>query len=444
MLDIKYIRENSEKIKEAVKNKNIDLNIDELLAIDDKRRALQMEIDEVRAKKNKLADAGKSGKPSKEQIEEGKLLKTKVIEIEVESKIIQDKYLALMVKAPTIPSADTPIGKSSEDNIVIGEWGAKPEFRFRPKDHIEIAEDLGLIDFERGAKVAGYRGYYLKGKGTQLVMSLMMYALNKMTEKGYVPFIPPTLVKGFALFGSGYFKGVEYDGDVDEIYQIATSDKEADPSASSGQDGSKIKEQKFLVGTAEPSLLAYYSGETLKEEDLPIKICGFSPCYRSEIGSYGKDTKGLYRVHEFMKVEQVVICKADIEEANKLQEEMIGISKEMHEELGFNYRQLKICTGDMSAGKYKAYDLEAWLPGSNRWAETGSASNFLDWQSRRLNVKYIDKNGEKKYVYMLNNTAMPSPRPFMTILETFQTKKGTVEIPQVLQKYTGFGEITKL
>ncbi|MEK7463353.1 MAG: serine--tRNA ligase, partial [Patescibacteria group bacterium] len=169
MLDIKYIRENSEKIKEAVKNKNINLNIDELLAIDDKRRALQMEIDEVRAKKNKLADAGKSGKPSKEQIEEGKLLKTKVIEIEVESKIIQDKYLALMVKAPTIPSADTPIGKSSEDNIVIGEWGAKPEFRFRPKDHIEIAEDLGLIDFERGAKVAGYRGYYLKGKGTQIV-----------------------------------------------------------------------------------------------------------------------------------------------------------------------------------------------------------------------------------------------------------------------------------
>ncbi|MDO8443346.1 MAG: serine--tRNA ligase [bacterium] len=435
MLDIKYIRENSAKIREAVKNKNIDLDIDELLAVDDKRRALQIEIDEIRAKKNKLADAGKSGKPSKEQIEEGKLLKTKVIEIEAESKVVQEKYMALMVKAPTIPSDDTPIGKSSEDNIVAGEWGKKPEFKFKPKDHIALAEDLDLVDFERGAKVAGYRGYYLKGKGTQLVMSLMMYALNKMTEKGYLPFIPPTLVKGFALFGSGYFKGAEYNGDVDEIYKIATSDKEAD--------GSENKEQKFLVGTAEPSLLAYYSGETLKEEDLPIRICGFSPCYRSEIGSYGKDTKGLYRVHEFMKVEQVVICKADVEEANKLQEEMIGVSKEMHEELGFNYRQLKICTGDLSAGKYKAYDLEAWLPGSNKWAETGSASNFLDWQSRRLNVKYIDKNGEKKYVYMLNNTAMPSPRPFMTILETFQTEKGTVKIPQVLQKFTGFDEITK-
>jgi len=435
MLDIKYIRENSGKIKEAAKNKNIDLNIDELLVVDDKRRALQMEIDEMRAKKNKLADAAKSGKPTKEQIEEGKLLKTKVIEIEAELKTVQEQYMALMVKVPTIPSADTPIGKNEEGNIVAGEWGVKPDFKFKPKDHIAIAEDLDLVDFERGTKVAGYRGYYLKGKGTQLVMSLMMYALNKMAEKGYTPFIPPTLVKGFPLFGSGYFKGAEYNPEVDEIYQIATSEKESD--------GSENKEQKFLVGTAEPSLLAYYSGETLKEEDLPIKICGFSPCYRSEIGSYGKDTKGLYRVHEFMKVEQVVICKADVEEANKLQEEMIGISKEMHEELGFNYRQLNICTGDMSAGKYKAYDLEAWLPGSNRWAKTGSASNFLDWQSRRLNVKYIDKNGEKKYVYMLNNTAMPSPRPFMTILETFQTEKGTVKIPKVLQKLTGFDEIKK-
>jgi len=435
MLDIKYIRENSEKIKEAVKNKNIDLNIDELLAIDDKRRALQLEIDELRAKRNKLADAGKSGKPSAAQIEEGKQIKSKVAEIEAELKIIQEKYLALMVRVPVIPSPETPIGKSGDDNVVAGEWGKKPEFKFKPKDHVQISEDLDLVDFERGVKTAGYRGYYLKGQGAQLVMSLMMYALNKMVEKGFTPFIPPTIVKGFALFGSGYFKGAEYNSEVDEIYQLATSEKESD--------GSENKEQKFLVGTAEPSLLAYYSGETLKEEDLPIKICGFSPCYRSEIGSYGKDTKGLYRVHEFMKVEQVVICKADIEEANKLQEEMIGISKEMHEELGFNYRQLNICTGDMSAGKYKQYDLEAWLPGSNRWAETGSASNFLDWQARRLNVKYIDKNGEKKYVYMLNNTAMPSPRPFMGILESFQTEKGTVDIPKVLQKLTGFKEIKK-
>lgn len=436
MLDIKFIRENAEKIKEAIKNKNIDLNIDELFAVDDKRRALQTQIDELRAKRNKLADAGKAGKPSKEQIEEGKAVKNKVAEFEVELESVQKKYFSLMVKVPTIPSADTPVGKNTDGNVEVGKWGKMPEFKFKPKDHVKIAEDLDLVDFERGAKVAGYRGYYLKGQGAQLVMALMMYASNKMVEKGYKLFLPPTLVKGFALFGSGYFKGNEYNPEIDEIYQVATSDKEAG--------GQAEKEKKFLVGTAEPSLLAYYSGETLKEEDLPIRICGFSPCYRSEIGSYGKDTKGLYRVHEFMKVEQVVLCKADAEESTKLQEEMVAISKEMHEELGFHYRQLKICTGDMSAGKYRAYDLEAWLPGSNRWAETGSASNFLDWQSRRLNVKYTDKNGEKKHVYMLNNTAMPSPRPFMAILETFQTEKGTVKIPKVLQKFTGFKEIEKI
>jgi seryl-tRNA synthetase len=435
MLDIKYIRENIDDIKSAVLNKNIDLDIDELLRVDDERRQSQIKLDELRSRRNKLADENKGGKPSDKQIEEGKSIKLEIGELEESSNLVQKKYLDLMVKVPTIPSSDTPIGKNEDDNKEIGKWGKLPEFDFKPKDHIEIAEDLDLVDFKRGTKVAGYRGYYLKGQGAQLVMALMMYAFNKMIEKGYKPFIPPTLIKGSSLFGSGYFKGAEYDSGVDEVYQVITSDKESD--------GSVNKEKKFLSGTAEPSLLSYFSGEVLKEEDLPIRFCGFSPCYRSEIGSYGKDTKGLYRVHEFMKIEQIIICKADIEESTKLQDEMIDISKEIHEELGFHYRQLQICTGDMSPGKYRAFDIEAWLPGSNRWAETGSASNLLDWQSRRLNVKYIDKNGEKKHVYMLNNTAMPSPRPFMAILESFQTKDGKIKVPEVLRKFTGFDETTK-
>jgi seryl-tRNA synthetase len=277
--------------------------------------------------------------------------------------------------------------------------------------------------------VGGFRGYYVKNDGVLLEMGIMMYALNKMVEKGYAPMIPPTLVKGFALFGSGYFKGLDYDPEVDEIYQVATTDKEASGEAS--------KDKKFLVGTAEPSLLAYYSDEVLKEEDLPIKNCGYSQCYRSEIGSYGKDTKGMYRVHEFMKVEQVVVAPADVDMMNKLQDEMTAISGEMHEELGLPYRRLQICTGDMSAGKYRAFDLEAWLPGMNRWAETGSASSFGDWQSRRLNIKYIDRNGERKYAYLLNNTALPSPRVFIAILENYQTADGKVMVPEVLQKYVG-------
>jgi len=197
------------------------------------------------------------------------------------------------------------------------------------------------------------------------------------------------------------------------------------------------KENKFLVGTAEPSLLAYYANEVLSEKDLPMKICGFSQCYRSEIGSYGKDTKGIYRVHEFMKVEQVCICKADVEESNKLQEEMIGISKELHQDLGLPFRQLQICTGDMSAGKYRQYDLEAWMPSRNSYGETGSCSSFLDWQSRRLNVKYKANDGKNKFVYMLNNTALPSVRPMIAILENYQQKDGSIIVPEVLRKWVG-------
>jgi seryl-tRNA synthetase len=283
-------------------------------------------------------------------------------------------------------------------------------------------------------KVAGFRGYYLKNDGVVLTMAIMFYALHKMITKGFNPMIPPTLIKEFPLFGSGYFKGERFSED-DEIYRIANSEVEAD--------GRSNKENKFLVGTAEPSLLAYYSDEVLTEDQLPMKMCGYSQCYRSEIGSYGKDTSGMYRVHEFMKIEQVVLAPADVEMTEKLQTEMIGISEEMHQELELPYRKLEICTGDMSAGKYRMFDLEAWMPGLDRWGETGSASNFLDWQSRRLNVKYKDKNGKKKYVYMLNNTALPSPRILISILENHQQADGSVLIPKVLQKYMGGKKVIK-
>lgn len=427
MLDIKFIRENKEELKKAIQNKRIDLDLDELLEIGEQRVRLLQKMEELLAEKNKLNDEMKGAENKDEIIEKGKLIKEKISEIEPELKDAKQKFDELMVKVPNLVSPDTPIGKSEEDNVEIEKWGEIPKFDFDPKDHMQLAKELDILDFERGTKVAGYRGYYLKNEGALLVMALMMYALNKMVEKGFKPMIPPTLVKGFALFGSGYFQGLEYNGEVDEIYQVATSDKEVD--------GTVSKEKKFLVGTAEPSLLAYYSGETLKEEDLPIRACGFSQCYRSEIGSYGKDTKGFYRVHEFMKVEQVALCKADIEESVKLQDEMVAISKEIHQELGLPYHLLQMNTGDMSPGKYRFFDIEAWLPGTKRWAETGSASDFLDWQARRLNVKYIDKEGKKKYVYMLNNTALPSVRPFIAIIENYQQADGSVVIPEVLRKW---------
>lgn len=427
MLDIKYIRENQDKIKEAAKNKNIKIDIDALLMLDEKRREAVTKIDDMRAQRNELAKFTPGQKPSEEQIGKGKELKEAIARMEENANKIEEDYLDLMVKIPTIPSDDTPIGKSEDENVEIFRSGEPTKFDFTPKSHMELAKDLDLFDIERGTKVAGYRGYYVKNEAVSLQMALMLFALEKLIGKGFMPMIPPTLVREFALFGSGYFAGRNYNPEVDEIYKIANEEVE--------QDGQANKEHKFLVGTAEPSLLAYYADEKLEEKQLPIKVCGFSQCYRSEIGSYGKDTKGLYRVHEFMKVEQVCISKADFTESNKLHLEMLEISKEIHADLGLPFRVLQICTGDMSAGKYKMFDLEAWMPSRNGWGETGSASNFGDWQARRLNVKYRASDGENKFVHMLNNTALPSIRPMIAILENYQQADGSVIIPEVLRKF---------
>jgi len=427
MLDIKYIRENAEKVQKAAKNKNIDIDIDELLLIDISRRGMLQKIEDSRAKKNELVKAAKGCRPTNGQVMEGRLLKEQTSRLEEQLKSIDQKYFELMVKVPTIPSDDTPIGKSEAENVEIEKWGTPRVFDFEIKDHIQIGRDLDLLDIERGAKVAGYRGYYVKNDAVMLQMGLMMFALDKLVKKGFSAMIPPTLTKSFPLFGSGYFSGHEYNPENDEIYKVENNEINAD--------GSKAKEDKFLVGTSEPSLLAYHSDEIIKYDDLPMKLCGYSQCYRSEIGSYGKDTKGIYRVHEFMKVEQVCITHADVDEANKLHLEMLEISKEMHRDLGIPYRVLSICTGDMSAGKYKMFDIEAWMPSRDSYGETGSASNFLDWQSRRLNVRYKDKDGQNKFVYMLNNTAMPSPRMMIAILENYQNKDGSIDVPEVLQKY---------
>jgi len=434
MLDIKFIRENADKLKEAIKNKNIKLDLDELLEVDKKRVEALQYIELLSAEKNKLNELIRSDTEGKqndtertELIAQGKAVKEKIAKAEPAYAELKKQFDTLMVQVPIIPSEDTPVGKDESGNVEVYQKGEIRKFDFKPRTHIELAEDLDLVDFEKGAKVSGYRGYYLKNEGSLLVMALMMYALNKMAEKGYAPIIPPTLIKGFALFGSGYFKGTDYDSASDNIYQIATRDKE--------MDGADSKEKKFLVGTAEPSLLAYFSDEMLDGAKLPIKVCGFSPCYRSEIGDYGKDNKGLYRVHEFFKVEQVVVAEASIEASTALQEEMVAITEEMHRELGLPYRKLQICTGDMAPGKYRAFDLEAWMPGLNRWGETGSASNFVDWQARRLNVKYKDKEGNKKFAYLLNNTALPSVRPLIAILENYQNEDGSVTVPEVLRKW---------
>ncbi|MEA3273516.1 MAG: serine--tRNA ligase [Patescibacteria group bacterium] len=429
MLDINYIRDNAAKVKQVAKDKNIDIDVDGLLAIDKNKRELQTKIDDFQNKRNKLAKTLQEGKPSSEKIAEGKALKEAVKKAEIDFNKLQEDYLDLMAKVPQIPSEDTPIGKDEKGNVEVYRWGEPPKFDFKPLSYLELGKKLDLLDCKRGVKISGYRGYYVKNEAVTLQLGLMFYALRKLIAKGFTPMIPPTLVRSFALFGSGYFSGREYDAQVDEVYKIANSEKLAD--------GTTGKEDKFLVGTAEPSLLAYYAGEILEEKRLPLKMVGFSQCYRSEIGSYGKDTKGIYRVHEFMKVEQVCFVKADLAEAEKMHQEMIAISKELHEELKLPYRQLQICTGDMGVGKYKMYDLEAWIPSRNSYGETGSASSFLDWQARRLRIKYRNQKGDKKYPYLLNNTALASARTLIAIMENYQQKDGSIEVPEVLREFVG-------
>ena len=416
MLDIKFIRENPEKVKEICKAKNIGLDVDHLLELDKKRRELIKQSEELRAQQKKLG---------REDLEKAKEIKNNFKILSGELAEVRKEYQELMLLTPNVYSEDTPVGPDESYNKEVHQWGKIPKFNFKIKDHLQLGKDLDLIDIERGVKVSGFRGYYLKNEAVLLHYAILWYALLKIINKGFVPMFPPTIIKEFVLRGSGHFPFGKED-----IYQIANPGRLAD--------GQEIKEPVFLAGTAEPSLLAYFSDTILEEKDLPQKICGFSQCYRSEVGSYGKDTKGLYRIHEFMKVEQVVLCKDDIKESNYWLEEMRKISQEILEELKLPYRVVQISTGEMGAGKYKMYDIETWMPSRENYGETHSDSNLTDWQSRRLNIKYKTKRGEKRFVHALNNTVLASPRILIAILENYQRKDGKVDVPKVLQKYLGF------
>ncbi len=423
MLDINFIKENLKTLEKVTKDKGFKIDYKQLLKLDDKRRGLIQEIDELRQKRNANADLLKDPKKrTDELINEGKVLKDKLIALESELNKIMAEFEEIMLKVPNIISSDTPIGKDDKDNKEVAKWGEIPKFKFKIKDHQQLGKDLDLLDIDRGVKVSGFRGYYLKNEGAQMHLALMQYAVNKMIAKGFIPFITPTLIRQEALIGSGHFPfGKE------EVYQIGNPGKL--------DSGEEIKEPLFLAGTSEPSLLAYHTGETLKEEALPLKYCGFSTCYRSEVGSYGKDTKGIYRLHEFMKIEQVIICEADLEKGLKYLEELRGIAEEILQDLKLPYHVIAVCTGDMGAGKYKMYDIETWMPSRNAYSETHSDSFLTDWQARRLNLKYKTKSGETKYAFTLNNTVIASPRILIALWENYQNEDGSITIPEVLRPY---------
>ncbi len=427
MLDLKFVRQYPDKVKQACQSKNLDPQIvDDFIQIDTRYRQLLQQIEQLRSQKNQLNQQLKQERLP-ELIEQSKQLKHQLTQLEPQLRQLKTQHHQLALRLPNIPLPEVPIGKDETDNQVVRTWGQKPKFSFKPRNHIELGTSLGILDLERGSKVAGFRGYFLKGKGAIMQMALMRYALDKFVQKGYTPMIAPAITKEFTFYNTGHFPwGIK------ETYKLTAEDKLLDD---------ETKEAYFLAGTAEIPLVSYYAGETLQEKDLPIKMIGYSPCFRREAGSYGKDTRGFYRVHEFWKIEQVVICKNDLEESRRLHEEMLNFTEELQQELGLHYRVLLMCTGDMGEPHAKKYDIETWMPGRGDYGETASDSIMLDFQSRRANIKYQAKDGTLKFVHMLNNTALPSTRILIALWENYQQPDGSIKIPDPLVPYTGFDHI---
>jgi seryl-tRNA synthetase len=415
MLDIKFIRENKSIIKEGAKKKHIEVDIDELLSLDEKRLAVLSRVEFLRGEQNKVSTSMGGNIPDATRgqlIEEMRLVKDELKEKEEELREIIVKWQSIMLQVPNIPDISVPEGESDADNQELKKWGEETRFDFEAKDHIEIMTNLKMVDFERGVKVHGFRGYFLMGDGVRLSIAIWSYALDFFSSKSFIPFLPPVIVRKETFLGTGYLPQGE-----DDLYKT--------------QDGD------LLSGTSEVPLMGFHSDEILNQEELPKKYLGFSPCYRREAGSHNKDVKGLIRVHEFYKFEQVVLCEASHEESVKYHDEINRNTEEFIETLGIPYRTVVNCGGDLGMGQVKKYDIELWVPKEEKYREISSASYFHDFQTRRLNIRYKDSEGKPKYAHSLNCTAIPTPRILVSLVENFQQSDGTIKIPEVLQKYLG-------
>jgi seryl-tRNA synthetase len=419
MLDIKFIRENADVIKAGAKKKHIEVDIDRLLVLDEARRATMGDVEKLRAQQNEASQKITSATAEEKAtlLADMQGVKTKLQQKEEELKKVMTEWQGLMLQVPNIPDMSVPDGAGEEDNKVVHDWGEKPKFAFEPKDHITLMTALDMVDFERGTKVHGFRGYFLKGDGAELSWALWNYARVFFSAKKFVPFIAPAIVKREYFYGTGHLPK-----DAEDLF--------------------KTQDDDYLSGTAEVPMMAYHADEILKESELPKRYLAFSPCYRREAGSHSKDTKGLIRVHEFYKLEQLIICKADHAESQALHEEINRNYEEFLESLGLPYHRLLICAGDLSASKVKQYDTEIWMPSQKAYREGSSASYFHDYQTRRFNIRYDD--GEKKlFTHSLNCTAVATPRIIAAFVENFQEADGSIRIPKVLQPYMGKDRITK-
>lgn len=419
MLDIKFIRDNVEIVKLAATKKKISVDIDRLMVLDDQRREAMTTLEAKKAEQNKVSGeiAQATEAPVRDQlITEMQALKAEIQREEEALKPILEEWKALMLQVPNIPDMSVPDGDSDADNEEVKVWGAQPTFSFPAKDHVELMTAHNMVDFERGAKVHGFRGYYLLGDGARLSWAIWNYANDFFLEKGFTPVLPPLIVRKANLYGTSHLPN-----DADDVYRTQDDD--------------------YLIGTSEVSIMGYYADEVLSQDQLPVKFLGFSPCFRREAGSHGKDTRGLIRVHEFYKMEQVMLCEASHEESVRWHEWINRNTEEFIESLEIPYHTVLNCGGDIGQGQVKKYDIELWVPGEQTYREISSASYFHDFQTRRFNIRYKDESGTMRYAHSLNCTAIPTPRILVSLVENFQQADGSIVIPEVLRPYFGKAQI---
>jgi seryl-tRNA synthetase len=442
MLDIKFIRENTDRVRRAIEVKRMPCDLDRLLAVDARRRAIQQETDALRAKSNELSgqvglyknpkskwfqQALASGRFEAELKAEGDRIaaesgriKQRVRELEDEAKTVAVEFDALMLTVPQVPSAKTPVGADASGNVEVRRVGEVRKFDFEPKDHVVLGTSLGILDIDRGVKLAGTRNYLLRGAGSLMHQAVLRLAMDVITERGYEPVTVPVLVRDEMMSGTGYYPGGE-----EQAYRCE-------------------RDAKSLVGTAEVPLTAMYGDEILDDAILPIKMAAVSTCFRREAGAGGKDTYGIYRIHFFDKVEQVVICRADDRESERCHHEIIANAEAVLQALELPYRVVVVCTGDMGQGKVEMYDIETWMPSRGDYCETHSASRFGDFQARRLNLRYRDREKKTRFCHTLNNTVIASPRILIPVLELYQNADGSVTVPPALRQYmNGMEKIEK-
>lgn len=415
MIDIKLIREAPEKFIEAAKLKNVAADIPALLDVDGRLLDAQREMQDVRTKQNAAGKqiAQLKGDEKAQAIEAMGQLKVRAKELNDAIDQLQGQFDELMLRAAQPPAADVPVGRDDTENVVLRVEGEVPKFDFEPKDHVQLGESLDIIDIPRGVKLAGSRNFILKGAGALMHQAILRLAVDQMVAKGYTLMTVPVLVKESVMCGTGYFPVGR-----DQAYLAE-------------------RDEMSLVGTSEVPVTAYHSDEIIEESDLPRKYFAMSTCFRREAGAAGKDTYGLYRVHFFDKVEQVILCRNDEATSIRFHQEILANAEDVLKALKLPYRVVNVCTGDLGQGQVQKFDIETWMPSRDSYGETHSASRFYEFQARRLNMRYRDADGRVRYVHTLNNTVIASPRVLIPVLELYQNADGTVTVPEALRPYMG-------